>query len=99
MSLEIIRKFRSNAEAIREAKRALNELQGRVPDAQLETCQVLVTGLVTNSVQHAKLDPQDEIILTVKVSSEVLRAEVCDPGPDFEVSSEKYKPAMEESSG
>lgn len=99
MSLEIVGTFRSDAEAIREAKRALKELEGRVPDAALETCQILVSALVTNSVHHAKLDPQDEISLSIKVFSEILRAEVCDPGPDFEVASKKHKPPVEETSG
>ncbi len=99
MSLEIVRRFHSDAKAIPKVKRTLKELESRIPDAQLETCQVLVSMLVTNSVQHAELDPRDEISLTVKVSPEILRAEVCDPGPEFEVPSEKKQPGPEENSG
>ena len=99
MSLKIVRTFFSDAEAVPEAKRALKELEGRIPDTQLETVQILVTTLVTNSVRHAELGPQDEISLRVKVSSKILRAEVCDPGPDFDVSSKKKQPGIEETSG
>ncbi len=65
MRLEIVRKLCPGTEAISEAKRALKELEGHVPDAVLETVQILVTELVTNSVHHAKPNPQDEISFSV----------------------------------
>ncbi len=100
MPLDIVRKLRSDAEAVSEAKRALKqELEGRVPDAQLETLRLLGSELVTNSVRHPELNPRDEIGLSVKASPEILRAEVCDPGPEFEVPSEKKQPGPEENSG
>ena len=99
MSLKIARTFFSDAEAVPEAKQALKELEGRIPDTQLETVQTLVIALVTNSVRHAALGPQDEISLRVKVSSKILRAEVCDPGPDFDVPFKKKQPGIEETSG
>ncbi len=99
MTLEIVRKLRPGAEAVSEAKRALKELEGYVPDAVLETVRILVTELVTNSVRHAKLNPQDDIGLGAKVSSEILRAEVCDPGLGFQVPSEKQQPELAENSG
>lgn len=99
MSVEIVSKLRPVTEAIPETKRALKELEGRLPEAVLETTQILVSELVTNSIRHANLNPQDEIGLSVKVSSEILRAEVCDPGPPFEVPSKKQQPGIEETSG
>ena len=100
MPLDIVRKLRSDAEAVSEAKRALKEeLEGRVPDAQLETLRLLVSELVTNGVRHAELNPRDEIGFSVKASPEILRAEVCDPGPGFEVPSEKKQPGPDETSG
>ena len=49
-----------------------------MPDLQL-----LVSELVTNSVRHASLDPEQRIELRVRVGPGTVRVEVEDPGPGF----------------
>ena len=46
--------------------------------------RLLVSELVTNSVQHASVGADDSIMLTVKISGELVRVEVRDGGPGFE---------------
>ena len=53
-------------------------------DALLERCQLVTTELLTNSVRHAGLGPDQQIDLEVQVLPGVLRIEVTDPGPGFD---------------
>ena len=46
---------------------------------------LLVSELVTNSVRHGGLRPDQEIELTVQASPNHLRVEVAEPGEGFEV--------------
>jgi anti-sigma regulatory factor (Ser/Thr protein kinase) len=69
------------AEAISVARRSLDDLEGAVPPETLEDVRLMVSELVTNSVRHAGLGDDDEIELRVRVTREMVYAEVCDPGP------------------
>lgn len=66
------------------ARRSLSGVEESLSTEQLEYARLLVTELVTNSVLHASLDPQDEIRLRVAVGAEMLRVEVADLGEGFE---------------
>jgi anti-sigma regulatory factor (Ser/Thr protein kinase) len=51
----------------------------------LDRATLLVSELVTNSVRHGGLRPDQEIELTVRASPERLRVEVAEAGTGFEV--------------
>ena len=76
------------SEAISEARHALNRLADVLPDGKLEDVRLVVSELVTNSVRHAGLSPDEQISLTVVISDGSVRGRVCDPGPGFEKPSE-----------
>src|SRR5919202_4083825 len=73
------------AETISEARHALDRLVGLLPE-KLEDVRLVVSELVTNSVLHAGLSPDDRICLSVVVSAGSVRGRVCDPGLGFNVS-------------
>jgi anti-sigma regulatory factor (Ser/Thr protein kinase) len=78
----------SNSEAVSTARHSLEEFKGLLPPEKLEDVRLVVSELVTNSVRHARLSPDDHISLMVAVSSGSVHGRVCDPGPGFEVPSE-----------
>ncbi|MDQ3922569.1 MAG: ATP-binding protein [Actinomycetota bacterium] len=78
----------SNAEAALAARHSLNRLEGRLPPEKLEDVRLIVSELVTNSVRHAGLSPDEHILLTVVISGGSVRGRVCDPGPGFKKPSE-----------
>jgi anti-sigma regulatory factor (Ser/Thr protein kinase) len=71
-------------ETISEARHALDRLAGFLPSTKLEDVRLVVSELVTNSVLHAGLSPDDRISLSVVVSAGSVRGRVCDPGLGFE---------------
>jgi serine/threonine-protein kinase RsbW len=72
-----------NKEAPANARRALDELTGRLPAHVLEDVRLLVSELVTNSIRHASLLPDQWVGLAVNVEGDTVRVEVIDPGPGF----------------
>ncbi len=77
-----------NPEAVSTARHSLDEFEGLLPTEKLEDVRIVVSELVTNSVRHAGLSPDDQILLTVVVSGGLVRGRVCDRGPGFEKPSE-----------
>ena len=70
------------------ARRALrSELESVLEDDVLDRAMLLVSELVTNSVRHGGLRPDQEIELTVRASPHHLRVEVAAPGEGFELAS------------
>jgi anti-sigma regulatory factor (Ser/Thr protein kinase) len=68
------------------ARRAMRSRLESVLEADLlDRAMLLVSELVTNSVRHGGLRPDQEIELTVRASPEHLRVEVAEPGAGFEV--------------
>ena len=51
----------------------------------LDQAMLLVSELVTNSVRHGGLRPDQEIEVTVRASPHHLRVEVVEPGEGFEL--------------
>src|SRR5215203_2820427 len=75
-------------EVVTTARHALDRLTHLLPSEKLEDVRLVVSELVTNSILHAGLSPDDQISLTVAVSAGSVRGRVCDPGRGFEVDSE-----------
>ena len=77
-----------NPEAVSAARRCLDRLDTVLPPEKLEDVRLVVSELVTNSVRHAGLSPDEQISLAVVISDGAVRGRVCDPGPGFEKPSE-----------
>jgi anti-sigma regulatory factor (Ser/Thr protein kinase) len=75
-------------EVVTTARHALDQLVDLLPQEKLEDVRLVVSELVTNSILHAELSPDDQISLTVTVSAGSVRGRVCDPGSGFEAPSE-----------
>ena len=68
-----------------EARRSLERVVGGVDREALETLQLLVSELVTNSVRHAQLEGGAEIGVRVEADARAIRVAVSDPGKGFDV--------------
>jgi anti-sigma regulatory factor (Ser/Thr protein kinase) len=66
----------------------LDRLESLLLPEKLEGVRLIVSELVTNSVRHAGLSPNEQILLAVVVSDGSVRGRVCDSGPGFEKPSE-----------
>jgi integral membrane sensor domain MASE1/anti-sigma regulatory factor (Ser/Thr protein kinase) len=66
------------------ARAAISGLEHELEPAVYADLRLLVTELVTNSVRHAGLEPDDAIHLRVTWTAEVVRVEVTDRGIGFE---------------
>jgi anti-sigma regulatory factor (Ser/Thr protein kinase) len=75
-------------EVVTTARHALDQLVDLLPQEKLEDVRLVVSELVTNSILHAELSPDDQISLTGTVSAGSVRGRVCDPGSGFEAPSE-----------
>jgi anti-sigma regulatory factor (Ser/Thr protein kinase) len=76
-----------------EARRALADVADQVSARRLEDARLLVSELVTNAIRHAGLSDSDRITLIFEVDEDLLRIEVCDPGPGFDLSEPTPDPA------
>ena len=84
MEAEVSAEVAPGPGAAAEARRALEGLGDLLPLDKLEDVRLLVSELVTNSVVHAGLSPDEAITVTVTVQSGLARSEVRDRGPGFE---------------
>ena len=75
-------------EMVTTARHALDRLANLLPSEKLEDVRLVVSELVTNSILHAGLSSDDEILLKVTVLDGAVHGSVSDPGPGFNVSSE-----------
>jgi anti-sigma regulatory factor (Ser/Thr protein kinase) len=67
-------------EAVPTARKAVEEIGAPVIAERVDDLRLLVSELVTNSVRHAGLGPDDSITLRVEQPDSCLRVEVCDCG-------------------
>jgi anti-sigma regulatory factor (Ser/Thr protein kinase) len=88
MEAEIDLKLAPEPEVVKTARHTLDRLADLLPSEKLEDTRLVVSELVTNSILHAGLSPNDQISLTVRVSAGSVRGRVCDSGPSFDVLSE-----------
>jgi anti-sigma regulatory factor (Ser/Thr protein kinase) len=70
--------------AVTAARLALAEIDDELDESQAFDVRLLVSELVTNSVQHAKVGPEESIEMRVSIGPEVVRVEISDNGPGFE---------------
>jgi anti-sigma regulatory factor (Ser/Thr protein kinase) len=70
--------------AVTAARLALAEIDDILDESQAFDVRLLVSELVTNSVQHAKVGPDDSIALKLEIDEEAVRVEISDSGPGFE---------------
>jgi len=70
--------------AVTAARLALTDLENHVDESLAFDVRLLVSELVTNSVQHAGVGPDDSIMLAVRLTDELVRVEVRDGGPGFD---------------
>jgi anti-sigma regulatory factor (Ser/Thr protein kinase) len=70
-------------EAAAAARRAVVAGDGRLPTAVREDVLLLVTELVTNSVRHAGVGPEEAIQVEVVCWPQRVRVEVVDPGTEL----------------
>jgi anti-sigma regulatory factor (Ser/Thr protein kinase) len=66
------------------ARHALEGLRDYTDPQLMENIRLLVSELVTNSIRHAGVGPEEWIRLTVDARPESVRVQVCDPGDGFE---------------
>ncbi len=70
--------------AVTAARLALADLESQLDSGVAFDVRLLVSELVTNSVQHAQVSAEDSIVLSVSFSERTVRVEVRDDGPGFE---------------
>ena len=70
--------------AVTAARLALNDLDTQLDASLAFDVRLLVSELVTNSVQHADIGPDDSIQLKLIVGDNSVRVEVRDDGPSFD---------------
>jgi anti-sigma regulatory factor (Ser/Thr protein kinase) len=69
--------------AVTAARLALADLEAHVDPSVAFDVRLLVSELVTNSVQHAQVAAEDSIVLQVAISDALVRVTVRDDGPGF----------------
>jgi anti-sigma regulatory factor (Ser/Thr protein kinase) len=69
--------------AVTAARLALSDLDSHLDASVAFDVRLLVSELVTNSVQHANVSEDDSIELEVRISDKTVRVEVRDRGPGF----------------
>jgi anti-sigma regulatory factor (Ser/Thr protein kinase) len=84
MSKELSFELAGGPYAVTAARLALAEIDELLDEAQAFDVRLLVSELVTNSVQHAQVGPEDSIGLTLTIDGELIRAQITDSGPGFE---------------
>jgi anti-sigma regulatory factor (Ser/Thr protein kinase) len=70
--------------AVTAARLALAEIDEMLDESQAFDVRLLVSELVTNSVQHAKVGPDESIALKLAIDPAAVRVEISDSGPGFE---------------
>ena len=81
MAIDSVRRsLAPDLDAPAAARRALDRLGGRLEADVIERSALVVTEIVTNSVEHAGLTPAQPIDLNIQVLPGCLRTEVTDEG-------------------
>lgn len=88
LSLDLPRDLDSAA----AARHGVDQLSDRLGEDQLGDVRLLVSELVTNSLRHADLAPDDSITLRVDLRDHLIRVEVADPGKGFQLDGQAGDP-------
>lgn len=81
---DLVLRLRPTPAAVGMARQQLDRMRDVLTDAAYEDSRLMVSELVTNSLRHASLSPDQEIELAMTLRGGTLRVEVGDPGPGFE---------------
>lgn len=73
----------ADTDAASQARRAIESLRGELSAPVMDDARLLVSELVTNSVRHGRLGPEQTVALRARISGHVLRVEVTDDGRGF----------------
>jgi anti-sigma regulatory factor (Ser/Thr protein kinase) len=79
--------FSPDASVIRTARDAVAAIAHDIPREKSDDLRLLVSELVTNSLRHAALTPEDRIGVRLFFGGGVVRVEILDPGPGFDAPS------------
>jgi anti-sigma regulatory factor (Ser/Thr protein kinase) len=71
-----------DARAPSAARLVVARLRGRVPAPVLDTAQLVVSELVTNSVRHSGASAGESVVVRAQLTDSMVRLEVSDPGCD-----------------
>src|SRR6266487_1076724 len=71
--------------AVPIGRHALDRLEPSLEPGLLEEVRLLVSELVTNSVRHAQVDPDDWIDVSVEVRARKVVGRISDPGVGFDL--------------
>jgi anti-sigma regulatory factor (Ser/Thr protein kinase) len=71
-----------DARAPGAARIVVARLRGRIPAPVLDSAQLLVSELVTNSVRHCGASADASVVVRVQLTDSMVRLEVSDPGCD-----------------
>ena len=99
MSTDLELELASGVDAAAEARRALDEFDGELPERRMRDVRLLVSEVVTNAVRHAGLAHGDPIRLLIATDDGVLRVEVHDRGAGFRPRVAEPEPDPEDGSG
>jgi anti-sigma regulatory factor (Ser/Thr protein kinase) len=69
--------------SVAAARHALDRLEADIAPDQLESARLLLSELLTNSLRHAGLLPDQRIGVTISATDRRVRVEVLDQGPGF----------------
>jgi anti-sigma regulatory factor (Ser/Thr protein kinase) len=75
--------FNPSPAVIRTARDAASVLASEVSEEKLDDVRLLMSELVTNSIRHAGLGPEDWVRVRLFIGGHRVRAEVSDPGEGF----------------
>lgn len=83
--------------AVTAARVALADMDDVVDESLAFDVRLLVSELVTNSVRHAEVGPEDSVMLRLAIDDGQVRVEVSDGGPGFDppVADPKADPARD----
>src|SRR5919199_4282475 len=84
MSNELSFELAGGPYAVTAARLALAEIDDDLDESQAFDVRLLVSELVTNSVQHANVGPEQSIRLRLSIAPDTVRVEIADHGPGFE---------------
>ena len=83
------------AQAARMGRQSVRHALAGAPAQVLERIELLVSELVTNSVTHAALSPEQNVDLKVVTRPGRVRVEVADPGSHFNPEGRRPTPGVE----
>jgi anti-sigma regulatory factor (Ser/Thr protein kinase) len=84
MPLDIDLRLAPDVRAPEAARRSLEALRPSLDEGVVDDAILLVSELVTNSVRHARLGPEETIAVRVLTKPTALRVEVADAGPGLD---------------